>query len=1107
MIQDDQGLESASVSAVGPVLPVKRKRGRPRKNPIDTEAENVGENIRKGEVLPDREPKRTKYASMSDTASVVPAEEGQGHSKRKRKVSSGANSEPIAVSSAVTQSADAGSQNPNPSTIVPQARKRGRPPKKQKNDSHQNPHSLGVGNEANHVDPVIPLSSIYPSTEPPFNADHTHLSNRPIPFPPSDENVIPSGTFFNSDSIFDAVSQEQTNLIKDSDIMLAYTDPLIENSVSVSGLSSGFGGVLYSISDDQEQSLTLHTTNNEPVPVNPDLQQSKDTVSASTSADLTSNPTPGQNGDEPMSPHNIVENNETRPSRGRTNLTAMRRENEMIKLLEDAGGIINTSTNEFVSTFMNLVESIVKSGAVASAPIGTRMDRRTLTYTLENLEAKGRIKTINTNIQYYTGPRKSKLIYLPTISDEKLKAYISQENFSLNQMGKQENMRQMAETSMELDPDSSVSKALRWLCRPDSHENYHERWHRNESRIQDLFLHGDDVIHEALLLEKQTLSQTYGFITGKAMRARKIHMHMSSIFLQENTSSLVVSREKRVIAAAYFERDLPLSIYCSCVSSIAYKEDIRIALDNEGERDRPVGGIPDDWKLALGVGNSRSRSRIIDLLEYLRSLKIVSPLQVTTSTGPDSFICEDHGNHPSSFKPAPSDWSTRTPVVHPIYWQFNTSAPMYLLAIQEDPLPYRKDVRVSSEDEVATFWDELKSASLDKEFAVNMKGKDTTGEVSSSQIDHRVLVSMRRASSWDSDYTFSWYQTQYLKKYVDDITGATPIQDADKGVQRMKKISYVISAPFEAVKRYYVMQGEIQLGNIKRVHRIKEQLRATKQRTEKNISLAKKGAEAVQNRERAWDTILKKVHPEPLGNVAASRLRKLRQSYVLGRVIQDNKHWEVQIAEAVRGAEKCRASRKLFKSSEQKGVSLTRNLVATNARGVRNHVSALEDLIDIQRNMFLEKTHLGIADGTTDNENRPRRKKGEDGSKGGRARRQRFQWNADFDELARDASVIIRSRCRYQKRLDWGALAQVFPNIPRNTVRLRIQTLREQPAAEAYLYRLENRWHDLWMRKRSTDELPDENPLDPTGFNLKIHLEYLRKNIDKNAMYVKFYKK
>ena len=118
-------------------------------------------------------------------------------------------------------------------------------------------------------------------------------------------------------------------------------------------------------------------------------------------------------------------------------------------------------------------------------------------------------------------------------------------------------------------------------------------------------------------------------------------------------------------------------------------------------------------------------------------------------------------------------------------------------------------------------------------------------------------------------------------------------------------------------------------------------------------------------------------------------------------------------------------------------------------------------------------------------------------------RRQRFLWSHDYDELARDASAIIRARCRGLSRLDWGAFEQVFPSVPRNTVRQRLAHIRESPGNEAYLNRLEERWHELWLQYRGTSALPDEDTSSPTNFDLAKHIDFLRTRIDKNALLVR----
>jgi len=96
--------------------------------------------------------------------------------------------------------------------------------------------------------------------------------------------------------------------------------------------------------------------------------------------------------------------------------------------------------------------------------------------------------------------------------------------------------------------------------------------------------------------------------------------------------------------------------------------------------------------------------------------------------------------------------------------------------------------------------------------------------------------------------------------------------------------------------------------------------------------------------------------------------------------------------------------------------------------------------------------------------------------------------------------VIIRARCRNMPRLDWAAFEQVFPTVPRNTVRQRLSHIKETPGNEAYLRRLEDTWYELWMKYRGTKHLPDGDYQSPSQFDLVKHIEFLRTNIDKNAL-------
>lgn len=121
-------------------------------------------------------------------------------------------------------------------------------------------------------------------------------------------------------------------------------------------------------------------------------------------------------------------------------------------------------------------------------------------------------------------------------------------------------------------------------------------------------------------------------------------------------------------------------------------------------------------------------------------------------------------------------------------------------------------------------------------------------------------------------------------------------------------------------------------------------------------------------------------------------------------------------------------------------------------------------------------------------------------------RRSRFLWNKDYDELAQDASAILRVRSRETgARMDWFTLNQIFPAVPKNSVRQRVASLRDLQSNEIYMRRLEDQWTRLWKQYRGTEHLPDPNPGSQTDFDLIKHLKFLRRFVDKNALYVLYH--
>ena len=265
--------------------------------------------------------------------------------------------------------------------------------------------------------------------------------------------------------------------------------------------------------------------------------------------------------------------------------------------------------------------------------------------------------------------------------------------------------------------------------------------------------------------------------------------------------------------------------------------------------------------------------------------------------------------------------------------------------------------------------------------------------------------------------------------------------------------------------------------------------------------LRSKAEEPRAKRERDWDDLLHRVHPEPVKGTLAVRIRAVRCRFMQSTTTEDQLHWENEIQKAIKETQL--VSKKIIRQPKANLDIEGRSPDPGPPPVVPNPPEkSIEFLIDQQGPPITQPVSM------------KRRGKAKEESEGMPAamsfkwahveiklalRRPRFHWTREFDELARDAYAIIRARCR-TSRLDLAALDQVFPAVPRNSVRQRIAHLRDNPAEDLYMKRLEGQWYTLWLQHRGTSRLPDDDPASLFNFNLIKHTEFLRSHVDKNAL-------
>ena len=595
--------------------------------------------------------------------------------------------------------------------------------------------------------------------------------------------------------------------------------------------------------------------------------------------------------------------------RGKANISQSRRESEILRLLADADGIMNTSCKEFFEAHAALVDSIIKAGEEASTRPGARIDKRTLDATLRELEAKEKLKIVTTSVQTLTGgTRMARIVYLPDTTPDALSVFLS----SLGQELQVHQPTPSATPFKTLDTPLAYGGSRKQ--RPSrasvatTLEPTETQPNAEDTKIPDmaqLFEQDDDTIRDALLMDKNTAAQSYGYLAGRAVRAHAMHSLTVELFEKNSPSAQVVSHEHRIIHLSYYFTDIPISVYCSLVAVIQPIEELGQLLQSPTGRDTPTYGVSETIRKALAPAQAKSRTRLLSLLDMLRTLGLVTPLTPSDSATA-AFSCPQNAQYPTSFDVAPDDEDT--PTAAPLYWKFNDAAPIRLWAIGDGLPPIWKQVPVSSSEHVAAYWSDLERVSQDQKFAEDLSIFAPSSTEDANDDVKAVMKSLRRQISWSAVHNLSFYQTEYLRRYIDPASGNTPLEDPDEDSRntQIKRLARIVSASPDVLTQWFEKARKKHLRDLKKLKRAsgkgKQRAGSSLGDEDAGAVLARRAAEARERRERDWAEMVQRVHPEPLRTSAAQRVHRLRGKFINGSGKASEK-WEGRIREAIREAD------------------------------------------------------------------------------------------------------------------------------------------------------------------------------------------------------------
>ncbi|CAE6459542.1 unnamed protein product [Rhizoctonia solani] len=758
---------------------------------------------------------------------------------------------------------------------------------------------------------------------------------------------------------------------------------------------------------------------------------------------------------------------QTAPRMGRpTNVSALRRQTEFMQVIENLGGVVNISISKpFNDEHQSLLEQLHAEGKAVSTTPGTGMDRRTFHTAISTLESRGLLKTkVVSTVTQAGATRRATIAYLPSAPEHLVNECIQkfqESSYSGKGIPISNDFPSLEGAAVRPAPRGTAQVVTNSLL--------------ISARVPELPQDPLTMARYEQLSNSMTAAQYLGYIPGLLARARALHLHLISEMTSENPPQNVVSAEDWVISKTYFSDSIPVSTYCSVIKLGFTGPGLRQILDSEeGPRIR-VREVAANIQMSLGLQSTAAKSRLFKVISLLFDLGCMMPVKPQTPANSEGTVYVNDA-------PSGVEWG---------YLKLAKSIPIYRFADKDQNAPFCYNHVVHDLASATSFWEQLRIASDRSNYL-----EIPTGNEPQTNSNAKLTRLMMKNASWESGYVFSSPQIEYLEGLIDSKSGHTPLDDLQS--TRFDNACFVTTAPVSVVSEYFTQRRAIIQEQIDRVR--SEVLREAEERRrleeESRKTLAAKAAKAKMDQDARWETIVSKAldgrapsHPQ-----LQKALATLKSNFMVSSRSASNKTWEAKVRDAVRdaiGAKQFvippRPPVQPFKPAQEPNNDVTELILR------QGHPILQKEIAPKKAGRKSKKEIEAEAEAEVDRVQASSKKQEGD------SRRRRFPWNADYDELARDAGAVIRVRC-HGKRIDWSALEQVFPGVQRSCVRQRISSLESLPGASMYYQRLDIAWASVYQQHRGSEALPDPNPDSAKDFDLPAYIAFLRQHIDKAAI-------
>lgn len=548
------------------------------------------------------------------------------------------------------------------------------------------------------------------------------------------------------------------------------------------------------------------------------------------------------------------------------NLSAVRRKEELMRILERSGGFMGASLHTLPNIHAQFVQEMANCGEPTSMPPGSKGDRKTIERAIAALEEDGRIKTLIATLPDRHGLyRRTKVVYKSESSPEALASF-------LKRMGQAAVAEGVVQNSVSMSP-SSID---RMFIYEDNHMT-----RRTIIHLEDLDRPDESAAIRGLMLtDKAVISQLYGAPIGRAARAQRLHTLITRELEKGSDSPWVVSNpfDDRIMNISYLWNDISLSDYCSLVPVLQSSEELDRAFTDGVVLMTPVSKLSPKLRATLQIGLSRSRERLRILMEIFYEYGLATPVKSVEDT------LESVESHQQNVL-----LLTDFPNLMPILWKFEIAATLWKFpSIKEKPIAVGV-VPVKSVEDVQSYWTRSRALATG---SIIQSVEDISPVIVNVSCDRvpsaEMTASTTRPSRWKEMFVLTKGQSDYLHNFVtSDVSMAKLSTNRDMTV---KCLAWTLAAPKETILDFF-----------DRCNRARSQTRGRKVKAHEvaRRQLAEKSRQQKIKLQGRWDMLVHTVYDGTLEEGMLHRLSPLKEQYVSRGSFAKDAQWKQEIQKAL----------------------------------------------------------------------------------------------------------------------------------------------------------------------------------------------------------------